>query len=250
MRQLVGSVTDTEKAILSRVLTVFCDRAEGVLDTVPTGFDAAENAIRALDLAVTINYGSAGEAFLKRLLRYSDDGIKHAIQKGMAQAMSRGLCGEGLGPRPTKTLAMIFAAGLIAKQLGIIPAEWGRMDEALRAAVETSAAKNAGMRRPPLDRIKAYVHSHQDGLIEFDDISLPLAGESFDTIPGIWLVKNQRLVVPTKFFRESLSDADEGLKEIDAIGRLDHDEGKLSKKAPRKITAGRRAYFFDLSPAI
>ena len=35
MHDLVGSETDTQNAILSRVLTVTCDRPFGILDTVP-----------------------------------------------------------------------------------------------------------------------------------------------------------------------------------------------------------------------
>ena len=248
MRDLVGHATDAGHAIVSRVLTVVCDRPFGVLDTVSPVFGSAEEAMKALDLAVTTNYGSAAEAFLQRLLRYSDEGIQRAVQKGMTRAVSRGLCGRGLGPRQTKTLAMIYTAGLIAKQLKIIPEEWGRMDEALRIASGTEAGKLVAPRRDPLDRIKAYVDSYRDELLCLSDIGLPMKSDHFDAMPGVWLVRDQRLVVSTKFFRDRVSDADDILREVDGADRLDHEDGIFSKKAPRAVTRGRRAYFFDFSP--
>ena len=43
-------------------------------------------------------------------------------------------------------------------------------------------------------------------------------------------------------------DAGSLIEGIQELGRLDHDQGKLSKKAPRAITIGRRAYFINVDP--
>ena len=166
----------------------------------------------------------------------------------MKRALSRGLCGTDLEPRTTKTLGMIYTAGLIAQKLKIIPAEWGSMDDALRAVVVTGGDRVVP-EPSPLDRIKAFVQANVGAIIDVSDDRLPVTGEVFDKMPGIWLKENQRLVIPTKFFREGLKDANDILEGIDTLGLLEHDEGKFSKKAPRAITSGRRAYFINLSGA-
>ena len=82
--------------------------------------------------------------------------------------------------------------------------------------------------------------SHRDHILNLSDERLPLQGDEFDSVPGVWVQDGKRLLIQTKFLRQR-PEGDTLLAGIQDLGRLDLDEGKFSNKAPRAMPGGRRA---------
>ncbi len=246
MRNLVGDDTTAKRAVVTRVLTLECDRPYGIFDSVPDGFASSKDVVEKLTSATVAHSGTAGHAFIERLSRYTANQIRRAVATGLERDATKRLAAVADDARTSKTIAMTYVAAQIAQQLGVLPRQSSKLED-LFFPLLAHRRSNEATRVSAFAQMQGYVSSHQDQLIAADDGSLPLPEAAFDRAPGVWLEGTRCLVISTKHRMAGITDITAMLRDLRQGGRLDADDGKLSKKAPRSICQRGRAYFIDMS---
>lgn len=256
IRELATMPAASKEAMLSRILSIQCARPFGIFDTVPSGYSEAGSAVRAMNAAVTEHYGSAASAFIARLLGHPPKLVQAAIVKGMNEAVSQGLTADIEGARLAKTVAIAYTAGRIARQLGILPKSWGRIDCAFAAIFVASPTiprheevdvVPASAMSPARRAIAAYLERYRSDMLLPTDGDLPLSQIDFEQLPGVWLKRGEVFVASTRFVEENLPNSKMILRQARDEGGLDCERGQLTKKAPRTIAKGGRAHFIRVS---
>ena len=247
IRELSAMTNSVKDAMLSRILSLACDRPHGIFDNIPAGFATARAAVEAMNAAASVHYGSLAVEFITRLQAYRPQEIERVIAEGMRQAEEKGLAGLGHGARVSKTIALTYAVGCLARRLGIIPKEWGRFDRAF-VSILSSNQETQGSDMSALQSIRAYVDNNCEDILNAGDEGLPLALEDFSRVPGVWIERDKVLMVSPEYLEKNLDNKPIVLRQLRAEGRLDSDSGQLTKKASRKIVSSGRAHFITIAP--
>lgn len=111
------------------VLTVGPDRQYGIFDRLPKGFESAQDAAAALDTAARRYHGTAIRSYLEQLVaaRFTSEG---ALRKLIADRVLRFRTAANVDlndqaeVRVADAFGLLFAAGRLAQQYGVLPDSW------------------------------------------------------------------------------------------------------------------------------
>ena len=122
LRELMSGPDAVRAAQQSRMITIQIPKnnAYGVLVSVPEGFADCRTALEGLRSAVDENYGQAGRVFVQHLADAAaadEQALKKRIERLMTRCLAK--LGEGGSARVKKTLALTFAAGMLARNGGL-----------------------------------------------------------------------------------------------------------------------------------
>ena len=246
--ELISGDGHAKNAALSRVLTVRADRPYGIFDHVPVGFQDAEEAVHAMLEAALSNYGVAGAAFVEGLCRYTEAGVRNAIERSLSSDKTKRLLAHIANPRARNILAMTICAGRFATQLGVYPESWGSIEEAV-SCLFPSGAPPAEVEAAPQNAAERYVRQNAASFIDVSTLQGPLPGIDFDRTAGFWIEDGKRCVVPTAALK-AIPAASHALKDLRLKGVLDGEAKKLAKRPPTSICASteyKLGYFLSIA---
>lgn len=235
-------------AVASRILTVAIPKEHklGVFRTVPAGFVNARAAAEHLRTAVDENYGVAGRAFVRHLVAAvvrDEDALRAKIERLMSEfntAAREEAVVKGKA-RGEKTVALTHAAGMLAREWGVIPEAWGALLPATLAVYHAHAAAGDAPYTPPaIERVRAFRDRNRGKFGRARERRWPYGEAEFQAKPGVLrrMGKRLELMIPAKRFRQEFPDHREILKQLRDEGRARTEGGKQPKntiKLPGRI---------------
>ncbi|MER9523742.1 DUF927 domain-containing protein [Mesorhizobium sp. LNJC394B00] len=250
LRDLVEVPGNTRDALMSRMPTIQVDdRHEyGVFKFLPKGFATSREAADAIRNAALADYGVASRAFVEHLMNASEDeaGLRIRIQDLIGKFRKEVGEVEGVGlNRVLNTVALTFAAGVLAKEWGVVPKGWGRLLPAFAEILQSiRGAKQAKAKPRAIDRVVDYVS--QNDLANAKNLrKRPLTAEQFHQARGIMKADDSEVLIPTSVFTSTFSDHTAMLNELKKEGYLKGEGGmkpKMSIKTPKMVCAVGRVY--------
>jgi uncharacterized protein (DUF927 family) len=127
-KSLAAMLAENHKSVLAgqevRLLNIPADRGKGLgaFDHLG-GFPSPDKLAQAMHAAATANYGTAGPAFIRKLLKYDREAIVRAWRAFEAdflkEAKVKGACGQV--HRAVTRFALVGFAGELATTFGIVP---------------------------------------------------------------------------------------------------------------------------------
>lgn len=251
---LQGADPEQLKAILVRVISVRADAGpgKGVLDSLPKGFAHRGVAIKALKAGLAANHGHAADAFLERLVREvkrDEARLKSKIERSMARFMEAADVApdDHAAWRRAQSVAIIFAAGRLAADWGVIPIKGikAALVECYRRSTPTSPTSSAS----PLNahvRVHDYVRANKAELEDLDQADLRNRRRvQLDSMPGfLKTIRGRRclLVRAKRWEAEFGSDARAMLQELRRNGLLVAQKGFQEQTRIRKNRPKDRVY--------
>lgn len=257
LSQLVKASKAVVEAVSSRMVTINVDKSNGVLDTVPDGYEDAGEAATALRSVCARNYGHPARVFVARLVEAAaedEDRLRRQIAKHMAaflDHLSEHRTTGGTSGRVKKVFAMIFAAGMLARKWGLLPKEWGGLTKSLLAVfdrTERQSAKTADAGSSAIERVKRYVLKHGAAIVRVRTMSRPVSFKEFSRSPGYLLLwKGRRAVlIPSERFQSEFEDHKAMMQQLRKLELAKTERGKKPKltiKTPSRICAKGRGYW-------
>lgn len=254
-------------ALATRMVTIQIDkdRPFGTLDFLPKGrpegypkgFGDSQAAMQYLRAVVNKQYGTAGRAFVSRLVEEAAkdeqklrDLIERKMKRYLAELRKR-QAGRG-SARVANAGAVTYAAASLARKWGIIPKEWGKVGDAILGVF--SEFTNAAASTPQssaLDRIMAYVEEHRTDLVVIDKLEQPYAAQRFETAAGFLrrVDGHHEILIPAQRFRQAFPDHRHLMIDLRKAGHAKTEGGdqpKLTIKAPKAICDSGRVYCIRL----
>jgi hypothetical protein len=262
LEDLVEGSPEVRGALHSRMVTlrIDADRPFGVLASIPAGCATSREAMERLRVAADENYGVAGRAFMKRLVRDAatdEEYLRHIIARGLDSYLRR-RSEAGGSARVAKCFALVAVAGALARRYGVLPEAWdlvfGTVHEVQDSLVAAEAMPKAKPRASALDAVSAYVARERGNLIPVGDLTRQLAAAEFEKAAGFLRKQAGRkeLLVPAARFQREFPDHVAMMRELRSAGLAKTEGGdrpKLTIKAPRAVCEGGRLYCVVISPA-
>lgn len=131
LASLIGEDTDVARAAGDRLITLELERngGLGIFSKLPEGFQSTSAMARALIDAASTNHGHAIRKYLRPLVdgRANDEaGIRCRIAKLVQQFTERAGVdpNDGSAMRVAEAFGLVYAAGVIAQEFGVIPESW------------------------------------------------------------------------------------------------------------------------------
>ena len=262
LRDLIEGSEDVRGALHSRLVTlqVSADQPFGVLASIPAGCATSREVIERLRAAADENYGVAGRAFMKRLVRAAatdEEYLCHIIARGLDSYL-RDRCDAAGSARVGKCFALVAVARALARRYGVLPGAWGSVFGAVREVqggfVAAEAKPRAKLRASALDAVRGYVKRERQHLIPVGDLTKPLAAAEFAKAAGFLRKRagHGELLVPAARFQREFPDYIDMMRELRSAGLAKTEGGdrpKLTIKAPRAVCEGGRLYCVVISPA-
>lgn len=245
-------------ALTTRMITVLIPQGKGLLDSFPGGFKDMTEAIDELRVVVDREYGTAGQAFARRLVlevAADEEGVSRRIRaliKSFREIMRSERQAKG-SARVERVFATIYAALRLAREWEVIPKSWRTAKASTLAAYRlylgSLASSPVGSVVGPsaLNLVQAYAKRERKNLVRIKEIDRPLDRKKFATAAGFTRKNDghRELLVPTTRFQREFPDYENLLRELKRLGHAITEGGpqkKFSRKAPRRINDGGRVY--------
>lgn len=227
-QELAGGAADVVSAAADRLLTISVDagRGLGVFDFVPDEFRSSKDLIDSVKSAASKNHGVAIRAYLEKLvqdLADDQDRLAERIRGWVRQFELRALTGADSGTqnRTASMFALVYAAGRLAQDYGVVPKRW-ECGPAVLTCYQRHVAEKAVALGGALERIRAY--AARTDVIQgrgARDIDV----KSFRASAGLVLGQGagDEIVVDPRAFRARVSDSLALIKALDRLGAVDRD---------------------------
>ena len=235
VQELRGGDPEIIAAASDRLLMIRSDAGAslGVFSFVPAGVSDIKELIGNLEAAARHNHGVAIRSFLKQLVEHAATDLEGltAELKGWCSEFEervRSQDSSGTRARTASTFALIFAAGKLAQQYGILPKRWvcGR---AVLFCYQQHILDKSDALGGPRAQIAAYA-SLPDiiSTCEAEKVTV----DQFRASPGLIAGKRsvRELWVDPKALRERIVDAVPLVKALRDMGVADCDPGMLQTK--------------------
>jgi hypothetical protein len=195
--------------------------------------------------------------FIQRLVQAAardEAGLRRRIEELMTRFLKKigSDAGQGRSARIEKAFAITYAAGILAREWGVLPKAWGRLLPAI-IEVYRSLDGTQGMPCPSaLGRIRGYVLQHKAELVRMRDVPTPLSPKEFEKTAG-FLRRSEgcdEILIPATRFRCAFPDHATLMNDLVAIDAAKTEGGKqpmLTIKAPKRLCASGRVYCIRLS---
>jgi hypothetical protein len=240
---LEGQRKEVSSAAADRLLTlpVGLDRPNGVFDSIPPEYEDAGEFATALTAAVGRYYGTALPLFLQGLVQArheSQSRLRKQIEKLMAKFRQK----VGVDPskrysrRVVDAFGLVYAAGVLAKRYGALPATFNCLRAARRAyELNRSITENLSNadRVMKLARRGDVIKLRSGRLRKLTDAEVERAA-GFVSRKG----KHRELLLTQAALRRVFADPKAGLKDPEVKAMLNSDAGRKTVK--RQIRANRR----------
>ena len=239
-REVLGSErANKSQAAASRVLSIFVHKESedglALFDTLPNGYEAAPKpaAAAASDLrdAVDTAYGTAGPAFaiaLANKVGADEQAFRGEISSRLKLATNRMLrIDSSVDIRQCRTLAAVELAGELARETGVLPAEWGepsRATDRVFSQITSVPIAKPALAASDITRFEKYVQ-RQLQMTKFLPSHVPLipVPRLYKTTPGFVEINElggRDLLVHPKYFERTFDGAKKFLKDAKKDGRL------------------------------
>ncbi len=249
-QQLVNHDRDNSDAAGVRMLTRPADAGTGygVYNTLPAGFDDSKAAIKAFKAGLVAHHGHAAEPFLQKLMACDRDELCAKFQEYCDDFVER--CrvqsGDNAGDRRTDLFGRVYGAGAIASDLGVVPLTRKDIGEAVLECYGRSVALAQSTARSAIDRVRAYVQTNRDQLVDLDTDQRPnLNDRKLDRHPGFLKTRRGHQVVmmrTAQWLRLFGNDASRMLAELHHSGRLQVTKDLQLQTRVRTNSAKDRVY--------
>jgi hypothetical protein len=241
-----------DAATASRVMTIHVPKPPlGALSFVPIEFETTAAAINSLRSAIDLEYGRPGRRFVQRLAEkaaLNEDQLRTIVRTHMDHFQRQLGPSSGLSARTQNLLALTYTAGILARQCGLIPEDWGSIKAAVVAVAKMSGAVlPASAGQSALDRVRAYYEANKSNLVDLRGLRRPLPRQAFTAAAGFVRDVGQyrELFVPAKVFRTAVPDARSVMAALRTARHAKTEGGrhpKLTIKAPSAVCATGRVY--------
>lgn len=269
MREILrNEPTARLEAAMSRVLPILVDR-EGkdglpLFGKTPEGYNSPGEAASALRAAVDQAYGTAGPAFAKFIAekaavdeRAFKEELRLKLNVTLKRLESRSV---GADIRQCRTLAAIELGGDLAREAGVMPAEWGTASTAIDkvfsqiVGARVSSGANSDLH---IKRFEEYVdrqlkmHKFHSSTVKF--LPAPNLCEKWPGFIVSYEGGRRELLVAPKYFEKTFHGAREFLTAARLDGRLrihSSEPDRLQIQAPKwMLSYGfKRVYAIELRP--
>ena len=241
-----------QAAALSRVLVLSSDAGDGlgVFNRTPSGPAEMAEIIQPLVRLIASHHGKPIRRFIRRLAdeRGRDEGalrqrLEEAVQT-FAEPAARSK--DPIISRNGRTLGLVYAAGLLAVEYGVLPAKWN-------AKLVCDRVRDKHLPQPPPSPLELLLR-HRSKVVNLDEIDLQSMSDlELRTHPGfLRTVRGRRelLLTPAQL-DEHFTEPKAVLTSARARGCLVQDEGKRDLTVKRVVRkAGKppndRVHSFDL----
>jgi hypothetical protein len=239
LRKLVPAKAAVQGALASRMITIRIRKDEpyGVLTSLPKGCSTSQRSIEAVRAAIDEHYGSAGRAFIARVVEAAtsdQEGLRRFLQKRMAGFLER-VERDHRSARVRNAFALTYAAGRLARDWGILPKAWGPLLPAI-LTVYRSVQPPSRKKPTALDRIKAYREKHRSEIVRASALSKPYTRAEFDTAAGFTRKgqAGEELLVPSTRLKAEFPDHVEVMRELRRQGVAKTERGE-NRSSPSKL---------------
>lgn len=262
LRRLVQTSGPVADAIASRMVSVAVEKRGGlgVFDSIPEEYANVGETARALRLVCAQNYGRAGRVFVRKLVdeAFRDKEALVSRIDGYVDDFKASLDDDpvkGAGSdRIRHTFAITYAAGMLAREWGLLPEEWGNLKKRLRRTYDAVQRHShvVPARRSAVETIRDYVQRKSDSLISIAGLARPVKYKRFKTAAGFILERDGRkyVLIPTEKFKSEFEESGALMTELRSTGRAKTEKGKkpkLSVKSPKQLCAKGRVYWIRIS---
>lgn len=234
VQELRGGDPEIVAAASDRLLMIRSDAGTGlgVFSFVPVGLDDIKHLIGDLKTAARDNHGVVIRSFLQQLVDHAAtdlEGLTKQLNGWSSEFEKRVQSDDSSGSRArtASTFALVFAAGMLAKQYGILPKRWvpGR---AVLFCYQQHVLDKSDALGGPAARIAAY--SSLPGILSNDPKKV--TSDRFRESAGIIVGKRsvRELWVDPTALRERVVDAVPLVKALRDLGIADCDPGMLQTK--------------------
>ena len=252
LAELVPGPDAVRAARQSRMITIQIpkDHAYGVLHSVPEGFANCGTAMDRLRSAVDQNYGRAGRAFIRQLVDAAaadEQALRRRIEK-LTRCLAK--LREGGAARDKNTLAVTFAAGMLARKWGGLPKAWGPL---LRSILQVYRLQGDARAAPSgLERIRDYRRVNRKNLVKISAMKAPYSERDFARTAGFLrpAAGGVEILIPSGRFQQEFPDYRELMRSLKKAGKARTEGGKRPKltiKAPSRVCSSGRVYCIRIS---
>ena len=229
-----------------RILDIEADtRRHGAFDALHGCCDGAAFA-ELLKRRTALSHGTAGLAFVDRLLAHKDEVARAAlamIGRGVDRTQREfGLHSEGQALRAARRLAVIAAAGELATHFGLTG--WSRGEALTAAEVAMESWLGAGRRGPSfgveaaIERTRSFLQANSAGFIGLGETAHPTSGQTLG-----WWDGDHFLFRAETWFGLHGQGAQQAARDLLSADLLVPGEGKnLGRRTTRAIKGRPRVY--------
>ncbi len=246
-------------AVRVRLSTITVDGEYGCFSRLPAGCSSASQAHTQLLELIERHHGLAGPAFVDRLecwAQASPNLLTRRIQRRMDNFKRRAEVDPNNGEqgRVADKFAVVYAAASLAYRWRILPIQ-NIGDSILavyrRTVSEGRASAPRGNAKRAIDRVREYLESRRDDVVNLDNRLVDMTTPQIDAVPGFLINK---LGVQWALFRKSAfehafgGDAARLLTELESEGLLRRaSDGRQTQMKIRLSSPKDRVYCIKLT---
>lgn len=203
------------------------------------------------------SYGAAGRVFVARLIDVAskdESGLRRRIRKLINKFLK--VAGAGNKPGSARTInafALIYAAGRLAREWGVLPKNGGPL---LPLIMVVFRSGRVGRSRSvvALNQVGAYIEKHRKQIVRIEKVRRPYSRDEFKGVAGFVRRAHGRaeILIPSARFRREFPNYRALMKDLKKRGFAKTEGGqdpKLTIKAPKSICATGRVYCVRLEGA-
>lgn len=252
-----GASLNVTEAAASRLITLEFDGS--IMRTVPAGFKDHEDAMEYLNDHITNNFGTASRKFVAKVIKHrsvDDAKFKKRINTLMKRFRKAVSDDKTISSRGMNVFALTYAAGYLAKEWRILPAECSDPMLAAQSLLQL-ATKNEAKQGPSasLGKITKMIRENSGAIRKVTRKTKPKPKEPDSQVFGYVFIgegsSHEFFLDPVQVRRELGPSNNAILRELKAQGYL-KGEGKssanlkLSSKPPAYVGFKHRVFKFTL----
>ena len=241
---------EIRQAAATRIISLKFDGP--LLKNVPAGFISTQEVAHGIARHAATFYGAGSRAFVERMIaeRVADEeGFRQRVAK-LIERFEQNAPPHPHGSKRLRTsFGLIYAAGKLAEQWGILPSKSANVQKSVVAMYDLAEPMPGPSKsEQAVMTIKKIINSHAD---ELTDLTADDWVDGHDVSGALGSIVRRKEKI-TCYFRSKRFKALCGpeattlLKLLKDGGRLNHEDGKLTIKAPTAMGIRERVYCITL----
>lgn len=257
--RLAGIKSKANGALMARIVTLDLSygRPHGLFDFVPHGFEDAQCAVEALRKATAELFGAAHRELVRRLVKaraHDEPKLRKHIEKLMRRFVEKSGAHKlaGVDARAAKIFAFGYAAGILAREYGILPQEWGTIFNAMLRAYHLWRVKHSSDEHSAALRLHKHLEKERPTWIDMTKKRRKINSKKLNTASGIEIKEGGKrlLLIDASALKMRLPDCVAMMQTLRGAGVVLGEGGadpKTTRKAPRDVSPDRvRVYAIHL----